>query len=313
MGSLLAFIIFPTALAALIAAANYFLESARKIGVSVGIRPFIMGAFILAFGTSFPEAAIALFSVLNGSLTIPVAQVVGSNIANILLVLGISALLARKFNISKNLIDVELPLLAAATFLLVLIAFDGTVHLYEGLILCIGFIIYTVYIAKAEDNKSYPTTIKEQLSGLAQIPKEILLFIVTAILIAVASHFIVASTKTIAALFTVPESVIAITALALGTSLPELVVSIQAALRNEIELVIGNVIGSNIFNILFVIGIPALISNLTVDPVTVTIGIPVLIGVTALFIISGIANRIHIWEALFYILLYILLIGILIG
>ena len=311
MGSGLAFIVFPVSLVALIIFADYFLESAQRIGISLGIRPFVMGAFIVAFGTSFPEAMISLFSVLNGVADIPVAQVVGSNIANILLVLGISAILAREFVISKNLIDVELPLIAAVTFLFVLVSFDGTVYFYEGLALLVGFIIYTVYVFRSEDNRSYPVTTKEQLTGLSKIPGDIALFVLASLVIAGASYFVVASTESIALLFLVPEGIIAVTALALGTSLPELTVSVRAAMRGEVELVIGNIVGSNIFNILFVLGISALVSNLVVGSAALLIGIPVLVGVTILFIISGISNRIHIWEGLFYVLLYVLFIGML--
>ena len=313
MGSIFAFFVFPVSLLALVVSAHYFLENARKIGISLGVRPFIMGSFIVAFGTSFPEAMISLFSVLEGVATIPVAQVVGSNIANILLVLGVAALFARQFDIGKNLIDVELPLLAAVTFLFILICFDGSVYLYEGLVLILGFVIYTVYVFRSEDKRSYPVTAKEQLTGLVRIPREIGCFLLASFVIAIASHYVVSSTESIALFFSVPEGIIAITALALGTSLPELVVSIQAALNNEIELIIGNIVGSNIFNILFVIGSSSLISPLVVSSETLLIGIPVLVGATVLFVISGISNRIHAWEGAFYLLSYVVLVGILFG
>ena len=313
MAPIAPFIVFPAALAALIVCAHYFLESVRKIGISLNIRPFIMGAFIVAFGTSFPEAMISLVSVTKGVIDVPVAQVVGSNIANILLVLGVAALFARRFDIGKSLIDVELPLIAAVTFIFILISFDGAVQLYEGLILLVGFIVYAVYVFRSEDNRMYPTTPKEQIKGLFRIPKDIAIFLGTAAVIAAASHFVVSSTQTIASIFSVPESIVAITALALGTSLPEMVVSIQAALRNEIELVVGNVVGSNIFNILFVIGSSALVSHLTIGAETLLMGIPVLIGATILFIISGISNRIHMWEGAFYVLSYVVFIGIILS
>ncbi|MCY4576812.1 MAG: calcium/sodium antiporter [Candidatus Kaiserbacteria bacterium] len=313
MDSVLAFILFPTALAVLIFSAHYFLDTVQKMGVSLGVRPFVMGSFIVAFGTSFPEVVISLLSVLQGIADVPVAQVVGSNIANILLVLGVAALLARKFVIGKNLVDVELPLIAAITALFVFVVFDGVVHTLEGVLLLIGFGIYAVYIFRSGDNRSYPTTMREQLRGLSQIPREIFIFIATALCIAVASHFVVTSTIAIASLLSVSEGVVAVTALALGTSLPELVVSVQAVLRNEIELVIGNVIGSNIFNILFVLGISALFSTLTVDVMLLSLGVPVLVGSTALLIVSGISNRMHVWEGLFYLLLYGAFVGSVIG
>ena len=313
MGSVLAFIIFPTALAVLVVSANYFLDAVQKIGVALGIRPFIMGLFIVAFGTSFPEAAISVSSVLDGFVDVPVAQVIGSNIANILLVLGVAALLARRFIIGRHLIGVELPLTIASVVLFVFIVFDGEVHFFEGLMLFVGFVLYAIYIFRSKDNLSYSVTVQEQLRGFLGIPKEILLFITTVVFIAIASHFVIVSTVSIAALFSVPESVVAVTALAFGTSLPELVVSVQAVLRNEIELVIGSVVGSNILNILFVVGISALFSTLTVSPMLLSVGIPALVGATALFVISCLLGRIHAWVALLYILLYVVFIVSIIG
>lgn len=308
MGSIFAFVAFPIALAVLVITTDYFLENTRKIGVLLGVRSFVMGLLVVAFGTSFPEAVVSLFSVLNGLPEVPVAQVVGSNIANILLVLGVVALLTRRFFVNKRLLTTDLPLVVAITLLFVLISFDGIVLLHEGLILCLGFVFYVLYIFYSGDNRSYPATFKGRFHGFTRIPREILLFIVTSVVIAVASHFAVVSMQSIASSLSVPEGLIAVTVLAIGTSLPELVVSIQAVLRKETELVIGSIIGSNIFNILFVVGISALTSNLIVDSPTLFVGIPALVGATLLFVISGISGRISAWEGLFYLLLYVLVV-----
>ena len=307
MDLFLSLLLFVGSLTALIVATEYFLRSAGHLGRTLGVSPFVVGALIIAFGTSLPEATIALFSVWNGVVDIPVAQTVGSNIANILLVLGVVAIIIRRLVITKNLADVELSLILAVTLLFVLVSFDRVISFTEGLFLVAGFICYIAYVFLADDHRNYPLTSEEQLKHLSFLPKNLGVFLVAIIVIAAAAHSTIIATQSIAFLFGVPEGLVAITALALGTSLPELVVSIQAALRKEVEIIVGNIIGSNIFNILFVVGIPALITDLTLDQNTLSIGIPALIGVTALFIVSSLSNRIHIWEGLFYVLLYLLL------
>ena len=298
--------LFIVSIAVLIGATHYFLRSARQLGLALGLSPFVVGAVIVAFGTSLPEATISLFSTWNGLVDIPVAQTVGSNIANILLVLGLVALIIRRLVITKSLVDIELSLVAAVTALFVFVVFDGTVYFYEGVFLLIGFCCYLAYIFMASDNRMYPLSSKEQMEKIFFIPKDIGLFVVTAILIAFAAHGTVVATQSIASFFSISEGVVAITAIALGTSLPEVAVSVQAAIRKEVEIIVGNIIGSNTFNILFVVGLPALITDLTVDSTVLQLGLPVLIGATFLFIVSSLSNKIHIWEGLFYLLLYLL-------
>ena len=309
MGILLSLFLFISGIAALVVATQYLLRSAGHIGMAIGVSPFIVGVCIVAFGTSLPEATVALFSTFNGLVEVPVAQTVGSNIANILLVLGVAAIIARRLVISKNLVDVELSLFVAVLLLFVFVVFDGKVLFYEGIFLVIAFFLYLAYIFKFEDNRTYPTTTEEQLGRFSRLPREIGWFIGSVLLIAVAAQVTIFSVESLAVAFSISEWFVAVTVLALGTSLPELFVSVQAALRKEVEVAIGNVIGSNVFNILFAVGVPALFSTLTVSSSILSFGIPALVSVTALFVISSLSNRIYIWEGLFYVLLYFLLIG----
>ena len=309
MGVLLSLFLFTSGIATLVAATHYFLRSAGRIGMAIGVSPFVVGACIVAFGTSLPEATVSLFSVLNGLVTVPVAQTVGSNLANILLVLGVSAVIARRLLISKNLIDIELSLFFAVLLLFLFVVFDGSVVFYEWVILVTAFFCYLAYIFGFKDNRSYPSTSEEQITRLSRLPREIGVFLVAVLLITAAAQVTIFSVESHAISFSIPESFVAITVLALGTSLPELFVSVQAALRKEVEVAIGNVIGSNVFNILFAVGVPALITTLVVPGTILTFGVPALAAVTLLFIISSLSNRIYIWEGLFYILLYLLLIG----
>ena len=313
MDFLIALSLFVCSIATLIAATHYFLRSAGRLGLVFGVSPFVVGAVIVAFGTSMPEATIALFSVWNGITDIPVAQTIGSNIANILFVLGGVALLVRRLTVTKNLMDIEVSLIVAVTLLFIFIVYDGTVHFYEGLFLIAGFFCYVIYVFSAPDNRTYPLSSTEQIKKIFFVPRDFAVFFAMSAVIALAAHGTIVSTQALAAAFSVPEGFVAITAIAIGTSLPELVISIQAAIRREFEIIVGNVIGSNTFNILFVIGVPALITDLTVDPTTLHLGVPVLVGATVLFLVSSLSNRIHVWEGLFYILLYLLFLAKLFG
>ena len=313
MDVILAFAVFPASLAVVILATHYFLRSVRHLGIAFGVSPFVAGSFIAAFGTSFPEAAISIFSVLNGAVSVPVAHMVGSNIANILLVLGVSAIIVRRFVVSRSLVSVELPIIVAVLLLFIFVILDGTVYFYEGLFLLAGFLCYVIYIFRSSDNRSYPMTSQQQIKGISSIPRHVVLFFITAVIIAVGSYFVLGSVQAISSLFFVSEGVVAFTVLAFGTSFPELVVTVQASLRKEIDFIIGNVVGSNIFNLLFAVGVPALITNLVVDSVVLSVGIPALVGAVSLLIVSGLSRRIHAWEGVFYLLLYLLLAGKMVG
>ena len=304
-----ALIVFVVALFALILASNYFLKSAERIGLMFGISPFVVGVCIIAFGTSLPEATVAIFSVVQGVTEVPVAQTVGSNIANILFVLGVVAIVAKRLDTSKNLIDIDLPLIASITLLFILIIIDGTVHLYEGIFLLGGFICYLTYVFVTEKKKPDSPNQEKKERDVPALIKDFGIIVVTAAVIAVSAHFTINATQSIALSLSIPDGLVAATALALGTSLPELVVSIQAVLRKQADIILGNIFGSNIFNILFVIGIPALFANLNVGEVVLRIGIPALIGATVVFIVSSLSHRLHIWEGLFFVLLYMLIIS----
>lgn len=313
MEPLLSFFVFPLALSGLVVASHYFLQSTTRLGILFGLSPFVVGAFVVAAGTSLPELSTSLFSAYSGVLDVPVAQTIGSNIANILLVIGIAAVIARKMTITRNLIDVELPLIATVTAIFAFIIWDRSVTALEGLFLVGGFIVYLSYIFLSEDKREYALDADEKMREVYAVPKSIFLFLLASGAILLFSIYTVKALEGIALSLSVPEGVVAVTALALGTSLPEIAVSVRAVLSREIELVIGNIIGSNIFNILLVVGLPALVTQLSVDTQTLLVGLPVLIASTLLFVISGISSRLHHWEGMFFIILYILFLTKVVG
>jgi len=294
------------------------------------ISPFIIGVTIVSIGTSFPELASSIAAVLKGASEIVTANVVGSNIANILLIVGLSAVAARTLLVKRSLIDLDAPLLAAITTLFIFIVWDREVVFGEGILLLLGFTIYFLYtifqrreeiitpelvevLPGGMEIKVLPSRVERRKKEIKEKPSKlnfrIFLFLILGIVgLVIGANYLIESVLKISEFLEIPPALIAITAVAVGTSLPELVVSVRAAVKKKYEIALGNIFGSNVFNILIVTGIPALIKPLAIDNLTFLVGLPFLVIATLLFIVSGISRRIHIWEGLMYLLLYILFI-----
>jgi len=320
-------LIFILSLAILVKSADWFVESAEKIGLALKISPFIIGVTIVAIGTSFPELASSVAATLKGATEIVAANTVGSNVANILLIVGLSAVAARALIVRRSLIDLDAPLLGAATFLFIFVMWDKEIVFGEGILLIFGFLIYLLYTIFHSREKEEETPeavevlpsrverreIEAKIEPKPEKPEKlnfrVFLFLILGMAgLAVGANYTIEAMLKISDILKIATSLVAITALAIGTSLPELVVSIRAASKKKYEIALGNIFGSNVFNILLVAGIPALIRPLVVDELTFGIGLPFLVIATLLFIISGISRRIHIWEGAMYLLLYILFI-----
>ncbi len=327
-------IVFIISLSLTIKSADWFVESSEKVGLALKISPFIIGVTIVSVGTSFPELASALVAVLKGTESanqIVAANIVGSNITNIFLIVGLSALAARVLVIRKSLIDLDAPLLAAATALFIFVAWDGVIVFSEGILLLSAFLIYLLYVVFQRRDEILTPELTEVLpdgvefkilpsrverrrkKGLKKPESElnfkvIVLLVLGVIGLALGANYTVESVLEISEILNIPSALIAITAIAFGTSLPELIVSVRSALKKKYEVALGNIFGSNVFNILLVAGLPALIKPLSIDNNTFLIGLPFLVVATLLFIISGISRRIHLWEGAMYFLLYVVFI-----
>jgi len=311
-------IVFIASLAILIKGADWLLESAEKIGLALGLSPFIIGVTIVGLGTSFPELISAMMAMLQGVTEIVCANAIGSNIANILLVVGISAILGRKIIIKKSLIDLDLPLLAISTAILLGIVWDMQVTFFESVLLLLTYIIYLFYTVLHKDD--------EILEGVEPLPsrqtrrgqdkkdkfiekieiKDFVFLLLGIVFLFFGAKYLIDSVINLSEILKIGVGVITITAVALGTSLPELFVSARAAFQKKSEVALGNIFGSNVFNALVVIGLPGLFKTLAIDEQTFFIGIPTMAMATLLFIISGISRRIYIWEGTFFLILYIL-------
>jgi len=317
--------IFVVSIILLIKGADWLVESGEKLGLILGLSPFIVGVTIVAIGTSFPELATSISAVLKGVTEIVVANVVGSNIANILLILGIAALFAGKLVISRSLIDIDLPMVLMTSFLFLGTAWDSLITWKEGILLLIAFLTYLIYSATQRQGREEAEEVsilpdrdlrrKREIEKTLEEPKLkfnwkiILSLVLGVIFLYFGAKYIIESTLQISEILKIAPAVVAITAIAVGTSLPELVVSVQSARKGKYEVAVGNVLGSNIFNVLAIVGIPALIQNLVIDEQTLMLGIPIFIAATLFFVISGISQRFHKWEGAMFIIIYLFFLG----
>jgi cation:H+ antiporter len=299
-------IVFVLSLFALIKGADWLLASAEKIGISLGLSSFVVGVLIVGIGTSFPELFSSLVAVLKGTTELVAANAIGSNIANILLIVGVSAIIGKKLAVTKNLIDIELPLMAISTIIFAIMAWDKYISFGEAVLLVVTYVFYMLYTVFHKDENE---KIEEEVVAKKKVSyKDILLLILGIACLMVGSSYLVDSVIQISSILNVAVGVISITAVAIGTSLPELLVSVKAALKGDSGVALGNIFGSNAFNLMMVVGIPGLIRGLNIDGPTFEIGLPILVLATFIFIISGISKRIHVWEGVFYLSLYVLFI-----
>ena len=244
----------------LIKGADWFVEGASKIADRFGIPQLVIGLTIVAMGTSAPEAAVSITSALKGSAEITIGNVVGSNILNVFIILGLTAVV-RSIAVQSSTIKYEIPLTIGVTILLAVLGLvDNTVSRLEGVILWVVFIGYLLYLLKMA--KSGQGTTEETVADTTKEPmwKLIVLVIIGVVLIVWGSDVTMDAATALAKIFGMSERLIGLTIVALGTSLPELVTSVTAAIRGKADIAVGNIVGSNIFNILFVVGTSAIIT-----------------------------------------------------
>jgi cation:H+ antiporter len=301
--SLLTVLYLGVALFVLVRSSEMFLVGAKKIGSSFGLSHFTIGVLIVALGTSLPELASSIAGVLQGNPEVVVASVVGSNIANILLIVGLLACIAGRIAINQELIKTELPIFFIATAHFILVVIDGKVDMLEGLLLLATFIVFAWYLV-TQAHQARKIHQKKHQHIQFDIRAYILVFL-GLIGVFVGAHYTVDLSVTLAHTFLVPVGLISIAAVIVGASLPELFISLHALRNKEVEVAIGNIFGANVINILVVIGIPALITPLVVEPVITSVGVPVLIAASMIFFVAGISKQIMRWEGIMMLLFFI--------
>ncbi len=315
-------LIFIFSLAVIVKSADIFSDSAEKIGLAIGIPAFIVGVTIVSIGTSLPELIISILSIIEKSPEIVLGNAIGSNITNIFLILGIAGIIGKKLEVTYDLIHVDLPLLVGSAFLVSLMALDGEITRFEGLILTFGSVIYLLYtintkkrrdLKEKQQDKKIAEEIKDEHDITKPKPKlkkrSFLLLIITSIFMFVAAEYMVQSINAIAEIIDVGKEIIALSVVAFGTSMPELSVTIALARKKHSEMVLGNILGSSIFNSFAVIGIPALFSGLVVTQTIITLGLPMLIIATLLYFFTTQEKQLTQWEGWLLIMFYLFYIG----
>ncbi|MDO4204545.1 MAG: calcium/sodium antiporter [Selenomonadaceae bacterium] len=247
--------------AVLVKGADWFVDGAAALAKKFGIPELVVGLTIVAMGTSLPEAAVSITGVLKGSAGISIGNVIGSNICNILLILGVTATITT-LQIQQSTIRYELPFMIFISGILLAMGMSGgMITRMEGGILWGFFVVYLIYLKFLTDNTPEEETAEDEDEDgePPSIGKCVGLIIVGAAMIIYGSDLAVQGAKTLAQLFGMSDRLIGLTIVAIGTSLPELATSTVAALKGDADIAVGNIVGSNVFNILFVVGTTALI------------------------------------------------------
>ena len=275
---------FALGLALLVIGAELLVRGASRLALRFGISPLVVGLTVVAFGTSSPELAVSVQSGLAGQADIAVGNIVGSNIFNVLFVLGLSALIA-PLVVSRQIVRLDAPLMIGASVLFLIMALDGRIGAFDGLLLAAGIVAYTAFaIRQGRREGAVPQDEYAREFGggrLDRLPAQIAFIVVGLSLLVLGATWLVDSAVAMARALGVSEMVIGLTIVAAGTSLPEVATSVVAALRGERDIAVGNVVGSNLFNLLGIAGIAALVTpgGLEVAAALVRFDLPVMLAV----------------------------------
>jgi cation:H+ antiporter len=312
--SIVEILYFVAGLVLLVIGAEALVRGASRLAAAVGVSSLVIGLTVVAYGTSSPELAVSVQSGFAGQADIALGNVVGSNIFNVLFILGISALIIPLI-VDRQLVRFDVPVMVVVSLLVYFFALDGNLVFWEGLILFAGVVGYTIFLIqlsrranaalKAEFEQEFseapPRTARDWLVSIG-------LVIVGLVMLVVGSRWLVDGAIAIAELFGVSELVIGLTIVAAGTSLPEVATSIVAAIRGERDIAVGNVVGSNVFNILSVLGMTAMVApgGVPISPAALAFDMPVMIIVAiacvVVFFTGLVISR---WEGLLFLAYYV--------
>jgi cation:H+ antiporter len=301
---------FAAGLVLLVLGADLLVRGASRLSLSFGISPLVVGLTVVAFGTSAPELAVSVQGALSGQGDIAIGNVVGSNIFNVLFILGISALITPLL-VHRQIVRKEVPIMIGASLLLWALSLDGALGFLDGLLLCSLLVIY-VGVLYWQSRRSGPDEQGDEIPPggpwLDRTWVQILLILVGLAMLVLGSRWLVAAAIEFAQRLGISELVVGLTIVAAGTSLPEVATSVIAALKGQRDIAVGNVVGSNIFNILAVLGISALASpgDIAVAASALRFDIPVMIAVAiACLPVMFNGYRIERWEGALFFAYYI--------
>ncbi|AOY58418.1 MULTISPECIES: calcium/sodium antiporter [Desulfococcus] len=295
-------VLFIAGLALLIVGAEALVRGASRLAAAFGVSPLVIGLTVVAFGTSSPELAVSFKSTFSGQTGIALGNVVGSNILNVLLILGISALIS-PLAVSQQLVRLDVPLMLALSIIVLIFSLDDNLGRIDGLILVVGLVVYLSFLISQSRRESAAVSGEyEKAFGIEDAAagsrlKNVILIIAGFAMLVLGSRWMVDSAVAFARHIGVSELVIGLTIVAAGTSLPEVVTSVIAAIRGERDIAVGNVVGSNIFNIMAVLGLTSAFApaGIEVPPAVIRFDIPVMVAVAfaclPIFFTGGVISR----------------------
>lgn len=295
------YFVFVIALIGLLVAASFFTSSAETIGKYIGLPTFVIGVFIVGIGTSLPELISGIISVKKETSEILAGNIIGANISNILLITGLAVVLnKRNISLTSGYMYIDLHYLIGSFFFFYIIAYDGEIGVLEAFFGLVMFLFYSIYLIKGETNTA-PIEVKKSKS----FPLMALgILLLSTIGIYFGADFTITSLEKIAIDLSVPKSIIALTLLSLGTTLPELAVNISAIKQGKAEMAIGNVLGSCIFNTLVIPSVASFFGTISVTENLLQFSLPVMAACGLLFYLLTQDKKISIWEGLMFICLY---------
>ena len=267
--------------------AEYLVTGSSLLALSFGVRPLVVGLTVVAFATSMPELLVSLFAAVQGASAMAAGNVIGSNIANIGLILGLAALITT-IVVARSTLVREVPIVVVASLGLYLVAFDGVLSFLDGLMLFICLLIFLAYCLITARAPSVPVdgevdrALRAAATGRG---KNLVLVLLGMAGLGVGAELMVRGAVMVATLLGVSEMVIGLSIVAIGTSLPELAASVMSAWKGEMDISLGNVIGSNIFNVLFVLGICPVFSPITIEPRALQQDFPIMLGFCVLLVL----------------------------
>ena len=266
--------------------AEYLVNGCSRLALSFGVRPLVVGLTVVAFATSMPELMVSLFAASRGASSMAAGNVIGSNIANIGLILGVAALIT-PIIVARSTLTREVPIMVVASLGVYVVAMDGEIAFMNGLGLFLSLLVFLVYCLVTARNPSLPEdsevdkVITDVSSGRG---RNVVLVLVGMVGLGFGAELMVRGAVMIATLLGVSELIIGLSIVAVGTSLPELAASVMSACKGEMDISVGNVIGSNIFNLLFVLGICPMIQPIAIEPRVLNLDFPVMLAFCVLLI-----------------------------
>lgn len=308
----LTLLFFLLGLVALVVGAEWLVRGASRLAAAVGVSPLVIGLTVVAFGTGSPELAVSVQAAWSGQADLALGNVVGSNVFNVLFILGISAVIV-PLTVARQLLRLDVPVMIVVSVLVLMLGLDGAIDRTDGILFTAGVLVYTWWLIRtsrrqvAAAKAAAPVSDGPAVAAGGVVLNLVLIAAGLAALV-LGSRWLVQGAIAIATALGVSELVIGLTVVAAGTSLPEVAASIAAAVRGERDIAVGNVVGSNIFNILAVLGISSLVSptGIRVSPQALEFDIPVMIAVAVaclpVFLTGG---RISRWEGIVFLGYYV--------